>query len=98
VKGNILKKTNKAQSKNRKKTKKRSWENQMKPIMSATNTHYDIELMEIKNTVRKTIWSHQSRPFRNEAVINVYGTISPPMVNAKRAWICHTTVSGVTTL
>lgn len=36
-----------------------------------------IELMEIKNTVRKKIWRQQSRPFRNEAVINVDGTISP---------------------
>ncbi len=36
-----------------------------------------IELMEIKNTVRKKIWRLQSKPFRNEAVINVDGTISP---------------------
>lgn len=42
-----------------------------------------IELMDIKNTVRKKIWRRQSRHFRNEAVINVDGTIAPTHGNCK---------------
>jgi len=35
-----------------------------------------IELMNVKNTVRKRIWDKQPRAFKNEAVVNVDGTIS----------------------
>ena len=42
-----------------------------------------VELMDIKNTVREKIWRRQPRHFRNEAVINVDGTISPTHGNCK---------------
>ena len=36
-----------------------------------------IELMEIKNTIRKNIWQQQPKRFSKQAIINVDGTISP---------------------
>ena len=43
-----------------------------------------LELMEIKNSIRKSIWNTQPENFKEEAVINVDGTICPTWGECKQ--------------
>lgn len=43
-----------------------------------------LELMEVKNAVRKNIWNNQPENFKEEAVINVDGTICPTWGECKQ--------------